>query len=97
MANPVSIFAPTQQSADPLAKFRAQAEELEGVFLNTLMSEMFSSIDARGEFGGGFAEETWRSMQSEQFASAMAEAGGIGLADSLVADLIKLQEAQGVS
>ena len=23
------------------------------MFLNTLMSEMFSSIDARGEFGGG--------------------------------------------
>jgi Rod binding domain-containing protein len=97
MANPVSIFAPSAQSVGPLAKIRAQAEELEGVFLNTLMSEMFSSIDARGEFGGGFAEETWRSMQSEQFASAMAQTGGVGLADQLVADLLKLQEAQGVS
>jgi Rod binding domain-containing protein len=36
-------------------------------------------------------------MQSEQFASAMAQTGGIGLADQLVADLLKLQEAQGVS
>ena len=97
MANPVSVFAPSQQSTDPLAKIRAQAEELEGVFLNTLMSEMFSSIDARGDFGGGFAEETWRSMQSEQFAASMADAGGVGLADSLVSDLLKLQEAQGVS
>ena len=76
MANPVSIFAPSARSADPLATIRAQAEELEGVFLNTLMSEMFSSIDARGEFGGGFAEETWRSMQSEQFAGAMAQVLG---------------------
>lgn len=96
MANPVSIFAPAQQSVGPLARIRAQAEELEGVFLNTLVSQMFSSIDARGEFGGGFAEETWRSMQSEQIAGAMAQSGGIGLADQLVAELMKLQEARGI-
>ena len=97
MADPVSIFSPSAATASPMQKLRAQAEELEGVFLNTLMSEMFSSIEARGDFGGGFAEETWRSMQSEQFSASMAQAGGIGLADQLVADLLQLQEAQGVS
>ena len=98
MADPVSIFAPSSQSLGPIGKLRAQAEELEGVFLNTLMSQMFSSIDTEEtSFGGGFAEETWRSMQSEQYASAMAESGGIGLADQLVSELMKLQEAQGAS
>jgi flagellar protein FlgJ len=71
-----------------------QAVELEGVFLNTLMKEMFSSIDTNEEsFGGGFAEETWRGMQAEQFAGALAEKGGIGLADQLMSDLLRLQEA----
>lgn len=93
MSNPVSIFSPRGRSTDPLGRMRQQAEELEGVFLNTLMKEMFSSIDTEGDFGGGFAEETWRGMQAEQFASSMAETGGIGLADALVADLIALQEA----
>ena len=97
MADPISIFAPSSQSLGPLGKLRAQAEELEGVFLNTLMSQMFSSIETEGDFGGGFAEETWRSMQSEQYASAMAQSGGIGLADQLVSELMKLQEAQGAS
>jgi flagellar protein FlgJ len=97
MADPVSIFAPSQQSLGPLGKMRAQAEELEGVFLNTLMSQLFSSIETEGDFGGGFAEETWRSMQSEQYAAAMAETGGIGLADQLVSELMKLQEAKGAS
>jgi len=97
MADPVSIFSPSAQSLGPLAKVRAQAEELEGVFLNTLMSEMFSSIEARGDFGGGFAEETWRSMQSEQFSASMAQAGGIGLADHPGAGLLPRQEAQGGS
>jgi flagellar protein FlgJ len=97
MVDPVSIFAPSQQSLGPLGKMRAQAEELEGVFLNTLMSQLFSSIETEGDFGGGFAEETWRSMQSEQYAAAMAETGGIGLADQLVSELMKLQEVKGAS
>jgi flagellar protein FlgJ len=75
-------------------KLHKQAVELEGVFLNTLMKEMFSSIDTSDEsFGGGFAEETWRGMQAEQFANSLAEKGGIGLADNLMGDLLRMQEA----
>lgn len=73
---------------------RQQAMELEGIFLNTLMKEMFSSISTEeSEFGGGFAEETWRGMQAEQLADAMADAGGVGLADALLPDLLAAQEA----
>ncbi len=93
MANPLSVFSPVATGTVPPDRMRQQAEELEGVFLNTLMSTMFSSIKTDGEFGGGFAEETWRSMQSEQYASSMAATGGIGLADQLVQELIKYQEA----
>jgi flagellar protein FlgJ len=64
------------------------------VLLNTLMKEMLSSIDtSESSFGGGFAEETWRGMQAEQFATVLAEKGGIGLADNLMSDLLRLQEA----
>jgi flagellar protein FlgJ len=74
-------------------RMHKQAMELEGVFLNTLMKEMFSSIDtSENSMGGGFAEETWRGMQAEQFANAMADKGGIGLADAMMADLLRLQE-----
>ena len=77
-------------------RLRQQAVELEGVFLNTLMKEMFASLSTEAsEFGGGFAEETWRGMQAEQFADAMAAAGGIGLAEALLPDLLALQEAAG--
>jgi len=76
------------------AKLHQQAKDLEGVFLNTLMKEMFSSIKTDDKsMGGGFAEETWRGMQAEQFSSAMANQGGIGLADQLMPTLLKLQEA----
>ena len=81
-------------NAPGYARMHQQAKDLEGVFLNTLMKEMFSSIKTDDKnMGGGFAEETWRSMQSEQFAGAMAQAGGIGLADELVRGLIDIQSA----
>jgi flagellar protein FlgJ len=79
--------------SQPIDRARQQATELEGIFLNTLMREMFSSIKTDNGFGGGFAEETWRGMQAEQLADAMAGAGGIGLADSIMSDLLAAQEA----
>jgi Rod binding domain-containing protein len=85
---------PTSLSSAKLGQLREQAKELEGVFLNTLMKEMFASLKTdQSAFGGGFGEETWRGMQAEQFADAMAEAGGIGIAQSILPDLIAAQEA----
>jgi Rod binding domain-containing protein len=71
---------------------RQKAEELEGVFLNTLMSQMFSSLETDGMFGGGYGEETWRSMQSEQYANLFSQNGGVGLADQIMSNLLDVQE-----
>lgn len=72
---------------------KQKATELEGVFLNTLVSQMMSGLDARSGFGGGQAEETWRSMQSEYLADSIAQSGGIGLADDILSSLLQQQEA----
>ena len=81
-------------SAGQIAKVRQQAEEFEGVFLNTLTKQMFSGIKTDASaMGGGFGEETWRSMQSEQYAAMLAENGGIGLADQIMRELLASQEA----
>src|SRR5436190_2194555 len=91
-----ALAAPTKiDPGSPLyAKLHKQATDLEGVFLNTLMKEMFSSIKTdAGDFGGGFGEETWRGMQAEQLADTMAQNGGIGLADHLMPTLLSMQEA----
>lgn len=89
----ITKVTPGQPLPPAMDKLFQQAKELEGVFLNTLVSQMFAGIKTDGQFGGGYAEETWRSMQSEQYANHMAEAGGIGLADQLMTDLLALQEA----
>lgn len=83
--------APAAKGTDHL---RAQAKELEGVFINSLLKEMFSSIKTdQSSMGGGFAEDTWRGMQAEQLSDAVAQSGGIGLADTLMTSLLAAQEA----
>jgi len=88
-----SFSAGSAPLRNDLQTMRQKAEELEAVFLNTLVSEMFASIASEGEFGGGYAEETWRGMQSEQYAAAMAKSGGIGIADEIMRSLLLTQES----
>lgn len=89
IAKPGSTLTP-----DQYAKVKAQAEELEGVFLNTLTKELFSSIKTdQSVMGGGFGEDTWRSMQAEQMGATMAQNGGLGIAEQLLPDLLAMQEA----
>lgn len=86
-----SFTAPSAQ-AHGHAGLRQQAEELEAVFLNTLVSEMFKTIGKDSENGGDFGTETWRGMQSEQFAAAIARTGGVGIADQIMTSLLQAQE-----
>ncbi len=93
LRNAPQTQAPALNSA-AMDRLHKQAEELEGVFLNTLTKQMFSSIKTdKASFGGGFGEETWRSMQSEQIADSMAQNGGLGIADQMMGDLVAMQEA----
>jgi peptidoglycan hydrolase FlgJ len=85
---------PSTVTANQTAQVRRQAEEFEGIFLNTLTKQMFSSVKTdEGSMGGGFGEETWRSMQAEQLAATMSQNGGLGIAEQLLPDLLALQEA----
>ncbi|ESR26769.1 rod-binding protein [Lutibaculum baratangense] len=83
---------PSSITPSELARARKAAEEFESVFLNTMVAEMFTDLPTDGPFGGGQAEETYRSMLIEEYAKEMAAAGGIGLADSVLRDIIALQE-----
>lgn len=92
----MDIILPQRQTTlEPaqLNRLKQQAEELEGVFLNLLTKEMFATAKSDNGFGGGFGEETWRSMQAEQLANAMAQNGGLGIADQVLGDMIAMQEA----
>lgn len=71
----------------------AAAKEFEAVFISQMIGHMFNGIETDPVFGGGEAEDTWRSMMTDEYGKQISRTGGIGLSDSLTQAMIKLQES----
>ena len=69
------------------------AKEFESVFISQFLGSMFSGIQTDGPFGGGQGEEMFRSMMIDKYAEGITAQGGFGLAASIKAQMLKLQEA----
>ena len=76
-----------------LHRMRETAQEFEAVYLSEMLRPMFENIDAAEPFGGGPGEQAYRDMQIDEYGKAIAKAGGIGLADSVMREMIKMQES----
>ena len=70
----------------------AKAREFEAVFLAEMMKPMFESVDVDPLFGGGQAEDIFRGMQVQEYGKQIAETKGIGLADFVKRELIRIQQ-----
>ena len=83
---------PNMRAAQTHQQARKIAEDFEAVFLSQMLQPMFEGIKPEAPFGGGSSEAMWRSMQIEEYGKAITKAGGIGIADSVYREIIKLQE-----
>lgn len=85
----------TQSGAPPLhaemREIRRVAEEFEAMVLAELLNPVFEQIDPNGLGGGGAGEQMFRPMLVQQYAAGMARAGGIGLAESVVREMTRMQ------
>ena len=70
------------------------ALQFEAVFLSQMMAPMFESLDSGGLFGGGPGERICRSLMVREYASAIARSDGIGIADAVEREFLKLQEVE---
>lgn len=89
MASPLSM--PATNSAD-MQKIKKTAQEFEAVFIAEMLRPMFENIEAAEPFGGGNGEKIYRDMQVDEYGKAISKSGGIGLADSIMREMIKMQE-----
>jgi peptidoglycan hydrolase FlgJ len=78
-------------TSDPTAA-RKTAEDFEAYFLSQAFEQMFADVAPDSLFGGGNAEQTYRSLLFQEYGKAVAKSGGIGLADSVQREILKLQE-----
>lgn len=75
-----------------IRQMRKVANEFESVFISQMLQPMFQNLGAEAPFGGGHGEDVWRSMQVQEYGKAITKAGGIGIADNVMREMIKMQE-----
>ena len=89
--SPAYIHTPAQIPNANTSAWRA-AQDFETQFISTMTQSMFEGITTDGPFDGGQGESVFRSMLIEQYSKEMTRAGGIGLADQVYREILKLQE-----
>ena len=82
---------PNTHGLDP-KKIKETAQEFESVFIAEMLRPMFDGIKTSEMFGCGSSEKVYRDMQVDEYGKAISKAGGIGLADSIMREMIKMQE-----
>lgn len=91
------LLAPTAQTtAADLVKMKAKdaGQTFEAQFLSTMFQHMFEGLETDGPFGGGAGEEMFRSLMTEAMGKQVARSGGVGLADTVQREILKLQGLQ---
>jgi flagellar protein FlgJ len=73
------------KGVDP--KLKDACEQMESLFINTLLTEMRKTVDTSGLMDGGRSEEIYTSLMDAELAKQMARAGGVGLARILIEQL----------
>ncbi len=76
-------------SVDP--RLREVAEEFESVFLAQVLQTMNAGLGGPGPMGDG-DNEAWAGMLQEEYGRLISRSGGIGVADALMREMLKMQE-----
>jgi Rod binding domain-containing protein len=79
------------QGGRTAAEVAATAEQFEATFLSAMLATMFQGAKPEAPFHGGAGEDAFGSFMTDAMARKLARGGGVGLADSLSRELLKLQ------
>lgn len=85
---------PTVPKGASLDKIRKTAEDFEAVFLSQMLKPMFDGIGSDEMFGGGHGEDMWKSQLINEYGKTIAKSGGIGIADAVMGEMLRMQEMQ---
>ena len=90
-APPPSPAAPSADSAQTRARIKKTAQDFEAAFIGQMLNQMFEGVETSAPFGGGPGESAFKSFLTEAVAKQMAANGGVGLADDLQRQMLKMQ------
>lgn len=96
----MTTITPTAQplvktlSPQKMAQIEKTAQDFEAVFLSEMLKPMVESVEVSEDFGGGRGEEMFRGLMIQEYGKIMADKGGVGLADHVKAQMIRLELGQ---
>jgi hypothetical protein len=76
------------------AKLTETAQEFESVFISQMLKHVFEGQQPNELMGGGSAEEIYQDMMVDEYGKLIARTGGIGVADAVKQQMLKLQEVE---
>jgi Rod binding domain-containing protein len=77
------------------AKARKTAQDFETMFLEHTLDRLFQSEGTDGPLGdNGAGGEVYRSMLAKEYAGNIARGGGVGIADQVYREILKMQESE---
>ncbi len=84
-----------EASAQREAKARKTAQDFESMFLEQTLDRLFASGGPEGPLGdNGMGGEVYRSMLVKEYAGNIARSGGVGIADQVYREILKMQESE---
>ncbi len=83
----------TSTPADKLTveKAREAAEDFEAVFLSQMLATMTSELGGAGGVAGE-SNDVYQDMFTQEVAKMISRSGGIGVADTVLQEMLKIQE-----
>ncbi len=70
------------------------AQSFEAFFISQMLADMFAGVETDPLFGGGPGETVFRSLMIDEYGKAVAGSGGVGIADSVLREIVRLQETE---
>ena len=70
------------------------SEDFEALFIAEMLGPVFDDLKMEGMFGGGSGEEIYRSLMVQEYGKAIARSGGIGIAETVQREILRMQEMQ---
>ena len=86
-----AALAPSTAELLKRGKIKETSQKFEASFLSVMMQSMFDGVKTPEPFGGGQAEGMFKSLLTEAMAKEVTKAGGVGLADTVQREMLKLQ------
>ena len=84
--------APKVSKNASLEQIKKTAEDFETMMISQMLRPMFEGLNTEAPFGGGHAEKMWRDVMIDELGKEMTKAGGIGVTDQVMREMLKMQE-----